>query len=246
MKKIILILLLGLFLISFTSAIQTLGIFRQGDCIDLVQTCSNCTYNNISTIITESENPTVYLINNTMSREDTYYNYTFCNTTLLGEYIVNGFGDPDGEKTIWNYDLEITPGGFKSTSAQSILYIGLLAILVFVIFASFFAMNLLPTSNTKDEEGKILSINYLKYLRLPLWMFVYFLFIAIIFLSSNISRAFLQEQMFGNLLFSIFSILLALSPVVIILILISFFVRFFHDRKFQRLLNRGMFPQGGV
>jgi hypothetical protein len=66
------------------------------------------------------------------------------------------------------------------------------------------------------------------------------------FLSSNIAYAFLSETMFGKLLFSIFSILLAVSPIVIILLVISFFVRFFHDKEFQRMLNRGMFPGGNL
>ena len=153
-----------------------------------------------------------------------------CNNSIGGGFVAGSF--------------EVTSTGRKLSSSQSILYIGLLAIFVLILFASFFGMNLLPKSNTQDKEGKILSVNYLKYLRLPLWLFAYFLFIAIIFLSSNIALAFLQEQMFGKMLFAIFNILFALAPVVIILIVISFFIRFYHDKEFQKLINRGMFPQG--
>jgi len=52
--------------------------------------------------------------------------------------------------------------------------------------------------------------------------------------------------MFAKFLFAIFSILMAVSPVIIVVLVISFFVKFFHDRQFQALLNRGIFPQGNL
>jgi hypothetical protein len=105
-------------------------------------------------------------------------------------------------------------------------------------------MGFLPNSNQRDEEGKILSVVYLKYLRLPLWLFAYFLFTGIVFLSSNLAYAFLGEQMFAKILFAIYTILLSLSPLIVIVLLVSFFVRLYHDKQFQKMLNRGMFPGG--
>ena len=116
MKKILLILLLGLFLISFTSAIKTLGPFMRYDCIELIQTCGNCTYNNISMVVRTGENHFVYTVNDTMAKHDTYYNYSFCDTSELGQYIINGFGDPDGKKKPWNYNLFVTETGTEDVS----------------------------------------------------------------------------------------------------------------------------------
>ncbi len=137
---------------------------------------------------------------------------------------------------------EVNYFGKELTSSQSTIYIGLLGILIFTLFVSFFSMNYLPASNTKDEYGRILSISYLKHFRLVLWLVAYFLFIAIIYLSSNIAFAFLSEQLFAKLLFAIFTVLLALSPIVVIVLMISFFVTFYHDKEFQGMLNRGVFP----
>ena len=103
-------------------------------------------------------------------------------------------------------------------------------------------MNQLPASNTKDEEGRILSISYLKYFRLVLWLFAYFMFIAIMYLSSNVAFAFLSEQLFAKMLFAIFVILMTISPLIIIVLMISFFVKFFHDKELQQYFNRGIFP----
>ena len=115
MKKIFIVLILGMFLISLTTAaIADLGNFQRFDCIDLPQTCPDCTYNNISKV-TDSESVTV-LTEVVMQRDGTYYNYTFCNTTTLGEYIVNGYGDEGGTLDTWEYKLTVTETGIEDVS----------------------------------------------------------------------------------------------------------------------------------
>lgn len=120
MKKIILAIIVGMFLISLVCATTTLGTFKQGsvgDCIELVQTCGNCTYNNVSTIMRTGEDSLVFTINTEMTADTsgTFFNYTFCNITELGIYNVHGFGDIDGEKESWVYLFEITTTGFVGT-----------------------------------------------------------------------------------------------------------------------------------
>ena len=111
-----------------------------------------------------------------------------------------------------------------------------------VSIASLFPRTFLKGKRFIDEYGRIMSINNLKHFRLVLWLTSYFLFIGIVYLSSNIAFAFLPGQLFAKLLFAIFTVLFALSPIVVILIVLSFFVTFFHDKQFQNLLNRGIFP----
>ena len=137
---------------------------------------------------------------------------------------------------------EVNYYGKELTQEQSTIYLGLLGILIFTLFATFFGMGHLPASNTKDEQGRILSISYLKYFRLVLWMFAYFMFTAIMYLSSNIAFAFLSEQLFAKMLFAIFAMLMAISPIIVIVIMISFFVKMFHDKELQQYFNRGIFP----
>ena len=115
MKKILIILMLGIFLISLASAeIQTLGTFKRFDCVNLKQSHGNCTYNNIS--IVSYPDSSRALSENVMTKIGTNYNYTFCNTSELGEYIVDGFGDVDGEKVTWTYNLFITETGKEDVS----------------------------------------------------------------------------------------------------------------------------------
>jgi len=123
MRKILLTIIIGIFLINFTSAaISNLGTFKQGECISLIQTCVSCTYNNISRVVV-SPSSDVVLQNVVMTRDGTFYNYTLCNTTLLGEYHVNGFGDLDGTQTKFNYYLNVTPSGDKGVLGLFIILI---------------------------------------------------------------------------------------------------------------------------
>ena len=115
MKKLLLTLILSIFLISIASAaISDLGNFKRFDCVNLPQTCPDCTYNNISKI-TNSES-TIVLTEVIMTKDDTYYNYTFCNTTTLGKYTVNGFGDEGGTLDTWEYYFYITETGKEEVS----------------------------------------------------------------------------------------------------------------------------------
>ena len=112
MKKILLTLVLGIFLLSFASAeIQTLGTFKQDNSISLIQICASCTFNNITSV----NNPNSFQIvgEQVMTKVGSVYNFTLSsgNTSVLGEYIVNGIGDLDGTNTIWTYNFFITADG---------------------------------------------------------------------------------------------------------------------------------------
>ncbi len=139
-KKILLVLMLGIVLISFASAtIQTLGTFQQGEDVNLIQTCASCTYNNITSIL--SPNSSELIGNFEMTQTGSVYNFTLDggNTTRLGEYIVNGLGDIDGTDTVWNYNFFITPTGQTLDNSQSLLILGLIVILILVTCAFLFA-----------------------------------------------------------------------------------------------------------
>ena len=138
MKKILLTLFIGLFLISFTSAaISYLGSFQQGECITLPQTCITCTYNNISRVIV-SPTSTVILEEVVMTKDGSYYSYETCNTTLLGKYDVNGFGDLDGTQTSFNYYFDVTPSGVTGVLG---LFIILIVTAYAIGFIGFFGKN---------------------------------------------------------------------------------------------------------
>lgn len=131
----ILFLFLFVFSISAQSTVQTLGVYKQHECINLIQICSSCTYNNVSTVI--SPNSTILMSNILMQKSGTFYNQTFCNTSQLGRYIVNGFGDVSGIVTVWSYDFYITSSGTQlgtSDSLMSMLFFGAILLIAIIMF----------------------------------------------------------------------------------------------------------------
>ena len=159
------------------------------------------------------------------------YSYLIqCNETSYGGFTSAGF--------------DITYNGIVLTQAQSTIYIPLFLFLIFVFIITILGIKQLPSSNEKDEEGKILSVSYLKYLRPVGWFFLWMFFIAMLFLSSNIAFAFLGEQLFANILFVLFKVCFGLTPLIVVVWIIWIYRQMFHDKQMQKMLTRGIFPQG--
>jgi len=107
---------------------ESLGTFKQNNCINLIQTCNNCTSVNITSVL--YPNSSQIISEAIMQKVGTMYNYTLCNTSILGNYIVNGVGDIDGIITTWNYDFIITPSGSMQTTAQGISSIAIIVLVL--------------------------------------------------------------------------------------------------------------------
>lgn len=90
--------ILVIFLVSFVSAQQTyIGSFSQNECVQLLQTCTNCSFVNISSIELTQPNSLNFLNQDTaMEKSGIRYNYTFCNTSRIGSYAYWTYGDPNG------------------------------------------------------------------------------------------------------------------------------------------------------
>jgi len=243
-KKLLMFLMLGLFLISCVSALQTN--YHQIDTeLFFSITANNATVCNLTTI----NYPNGILI---INQEGTKVSRTFNFSINAGNYT---------EKGLYCHNIECSDGvsfntgaecyqinylGKELTPSQALAYLGLLAILILIMIGTFIGIGFLPNQNQKDNEGKIMSVTYLKYLRLPLWMFIYFLAIGIIYLASGIGRAFLNDSGFANLLWVIFVMMFGLSPLIITIVVLWFLYKFFEDKEFKKYLNRGIFPEGKV
>ena len=237
MKKILLILIIGIFFISFVSPVQqSMGTFKQGEEINLIQICDNCSYNNISTIL--YPNSSVIISNVTMTKDDTYYNYTFSDTSTLGNYIVNGFGDLDGVKTTWSYDFEVTSTGFILETADSLLYI-IILIVTFILFLGFLYPAIkLPYSNKVNPDGSITGITRAKYLKLLSIWFAYGFFMWFLQTLNGISSSFIKLTYLSNFITNIFTYSQGFSLVVTFLILIIMFVEVWKDIIISKAIKR--------
>ena len=112
--------------------------FKLNQNIDLMQTCSNCTSINITSVL--YPNSTIMIENVNMTKDGTKYNYTLSGSyiTIPGQYIVNGVGDLNGEDTVWSYIFNVNPTGRIETSILEnpmLIILGLIG-LALVIFGA--------------------------------------------------------------------------------------------------------------
>ncbi|KKN27024.1 hypothetical protein LCGC14_0868750 [marine sediment metagenome] len=240
MKKILLALLLGMFLISLVSAeIQTLGTFPQGEEINLIQTCANCTFNNITSVIGSDSQQIIG--NFPMTKTGSVYNFTLTsgNTTQLGEYIVNGIGDLDGVDTVWNYNLFVTPNGQNFTTGKAISYIGFIIILLFSFLLTLYGAYKVRWKHLRNDENKIITINDFRYVKVFLFAIAYSELMFLFGLSYKFFREANIEGFpeFFNFIYQLF--LNLMYPLIVFLIIVVFVI-WINNKKLSKNLNLGL------
>jgi len=136
MKKIILILIIALFLINpIYASIESLGIFPEGECMNISQTCASCSYVNISSI-SNNENSTLISNVEMVDFGSGEWRYNFCATNQTGRYDVRGIGDVNGIVSSFALYFNITHNGRENPSGIiivifSIFFLGLLFFAIF-------------------------------------------------------------------------------------------------------------------
>jgi len=240
-RKYIFVLVFAILFLSsiplILSEVETLGTYKKGECIELLQSGAGLTSCNISSV--RYPNSTSAGDNLSMTKDGTQYNYTFCSTNNLGNYIVSGVCANETEAVAWAYDFEITNSGETLNQGRSLIYIGLLAVLVFLFIVDLVGYTKLPSGNDRDEQGFFIGINKLKYLRPVLLALAWGILMAIVFTSSNIALSYLEAGMFGGILFSLFKIMLGLSLPIVVVFFIMLLINLFQDKKMKRMIERG-------
>ena len=138
-NKIYLILMLGIFLISFTSAScpdgdDCIGKVKLDNSIEIYQTCNNCTYCNFTKV--KYPNKEVFLSNIIASEDGTYFysNILGGNNSELGEYEYCYDCGNAVEKETGCLHYLVTPTGFIDTLG---FYIVLLVVLGGIVVLGF-------------------------------------------------------------------------------------------------------------
>jgi hypothetical protein len=226
---------------SFANAeIQTLGTFKLGDDISLLQICGTCTYNNITSVHV-TQNTTKIIENLPMTRDGSVYNLTLTSdqASVLGEYIVNGIGDLDGTNTVWNYNFFVTHTGFTLTTGESVLYFLMTIVLFILIFIIFYLIFTLPSKDERDpNKGFIIRIVKLKYLRMVLIGIVYPLIIVVLNLLNGLAVNFATLNIFAGVIGFIFLAMLRVAWVYTIIIILWILYNLLRDTKAKDLIRK--------
>ena len=126
--------LITLLFLPLISASQSLGTFKQNSNVNLIQSCTNSTYANI-TQVTAPNSEKIITGQYSMTKSGDNYNYTFTSTYQIGTYLVYGSCDENGAYTTWQYDFEITPSGYSDSLG---FFIIILIIIISLIALGFF------------------------------------------------------------------------------------------------------------
>lgn len=124
MKKIFLVIALALLFILPIISATTIQVDKvipsvtQGTCANLYETCSNCSYVNITSILIQGQ-VTPIASNLAMEKTGTYFNYTFCNTDTIGVYTYLVEGDLNGDIVTEGISFEVTKTGIQLSDAET-------------------------------------------------------------------------------------------------------------------------------
>lgn len=220
---------------DLNSVSANLGTFKQNDCV-IIKTILNVSYVNISSL--SYPNSSIALTNEPMTKTGYTFNYSFCNTSDIGIYLYD-YNDDLGNVYV-NY-FNITPTGTELTIAQGIIYFFILIFFILLFLLCLFGAIMIPVKNKKGNDGKVIGINKLKYIKFILWFVSYLMMLLIFGVLYDISISFFYaiegiknftESIFFMMLYSIIPIFL----VTIAFIIINWVV----DNKTQESLRRNL------
>lgn len=227
MKKILLFLLLGIFLINFIFAG---GILQEN--YNLKVSCNNLNCSNMYISIVYP-NSTLLIDNEAMSDNIYYADYTFY-PSVSGIYTYYYYdGNITGEG-----QLSITPTGNDLTTSQMILYLFIGSLLIILLFLCIWGGYVTQFQNIRDVEGKVITINWKKYLKIFCWASAYMLLIAVVFVGWNLIYAYAQWDKLGLFFHYIYRLLMSLALPVLIGIWLFAIINYINDKKIENFVKK--------
>jgi len=140
---IMLLIVTSCFLVEGATATD-IGTKKLDDCIDLIQTCADCTYVNFSSYT--MPNGTRVVEEWSGVKSGITFTYNNCNiTNQLDEWWIDGHGDVDGTDTVFTYSYDVTTTGNPTPNGMPTFQAGL----IFIIFGV--ACFLLVLSSQMEE-----------------------------------------------------------------------------------------------
>ncbi|KKM64851.1 hypothetical protein LCGC14_1497230 [marine sediment metagenome] len=218
-------------------------IFKQGQAIDLQVPCifnkSTCDNTFICNLTTNYPNSILLVNNQLMENQTSFYNYTFTSADLniSGLYpntMVCNNGEFQGAE---RFVFEVTPTGTFLETGESILFV-LLTVAVFIFFLlSFYFALITPYSNEANDNGMVIKVTKLKYVKLFFIMLSYILFIWFLNSLVGISENFISLTLFAGFVGFLFQTLNSLALYFGIFIIVLAFFEIIRDANFNHNLK---------
>lgn len=197
---------------------------EQDECWNIPYACDNCSFVNITI---SYPNGTIIYDNMEMSSVGGfYYNYSFCNTSVLGKYFVVFHYDEDGSYLGSDMNwFRVTPNGEILSSGVACLYLGFIGILLI-----FLIISIIGIFKAEHYIGKF-----------TLYWVSHLLFIAISFIGWNVTSNFLLTYSFVTGMFKImfYFSLIATFPMVLLSLVWVFWIHMMTE-EIRSMMDKGM------
>ena len=239
-------LILWMFMIMFSSivSVNSQNYYKQQDVVDIkVQCISNgtfCSSSSLCNLTVFYPNNSGFIINQKMTNQVSFYNYTLPSTILWGTYSCTSTCCQGNLCGTQSCDFIINGIGSELSIPQSFLYFILLGgVLIVLLFTGWGAL-MIPWNNPRSEDGYLLDINDLKYLKVILWICVYLEVLFIMAILRNLSGGYLAVEgtySFFNILY--FILLIGLLPLFPALIFFTIII-WINDKKLLKNVSRGL------
>lgn len=203
-----------------------------GDACDTTYTC------NVSYIL--FPNNSAFVNNSATIKDGNLYSLNIPDTTQIGfhQYQTICSNESNGAFSPTLYYL-VNPTGQQLTTPQAILYLFALILGLVIFILSLFGAIKIPWKNQKNDEGWVVKINDLKYVKLFLWFASYISIIFLTFLAWNITDGFLWFNVASRFFQAGFWILASFMFPIIVILFITSVVNFVEDKKNKEKLKRG-------
>lgn len=249
MKKIMLIMIIGMFMISFTTALETDVIYKQNTEGELRVVCLNngfCSGAATCNVSVFDREQNLILDNVQLENNNAFHNYTLTadNNANSGLYQVKGFCVDGGSFQEINYEYQITSNGEELDEPQSQIYFFMLiAIFITIILIEILRRNL-PNKDPATEDGKVIKISWLKHLR-PVMVGLLIIMVTFMFyILSSVSFAYLPDTLIAKAMFSMFVLSFITGAITIPLRFVWLIQQMLQDGELGKMLKQGVEFQG--
>jgi len=134
--------------------------------------------------------------------------------------------------------LEVTPTGYPLETPKAILYFLLTIIMFSGSIAIFYLILIIPYQNPKNEEGVVIEITKLKYLKVFLITILYPIVIVTLNLMNGLAVNFMSLTIFSGIIGFFFEILLRLAWIWTVIMALWIIYLLIRDTNFRKIIKQ--------
>jgi len=213
--------------------------FQQNSTVQITETCPTCNFININVKNTTSD---IIILNQSMTLANGIFTYNVSggNHTELGTYWIEGYSNLD---TPVKACYVITNIQRETSTSESILYIFLLLLSVFLFIFCLMGAVTLPFSNRRNALGRVIDISWTKYFKVGLMFITYLLLVWIMNLAVSVTDNLISLTQFSGFFTMMFNVLSFLAYPLFVVMFIFINVLMIKDLKLNKLLQRDLNPR---